>query len=106
MDCSALELCCILVHTAQTAAQTKLSTVLTAWLHWYGRLDLETAIQVCPCPCTIFPIVFYCPASESGWRISFNKLGTTYQAISHLLTLAFMSPYPVACHQDRGTYQH
>lgn len=46
MDCSALELCCILVHTAQNAAETRLSTLLAAWLHWYGRLDMEQAVEV------------------------------------------------------------
>lgn len=54
MDCSsATEFCCILVHTAQASAETKLSTLLTAWLHWYGRLDLETAIQVSPPTCSL-----------------------------------------------------
>jgi len=46
MNCDSMEFCCILVHTAQSSAETRLSTVLTAWLHWYGRMDLEQAIQV------------------------------------------------------------
>ena len=50
MDCSALELCCILVHTAQNAPETRLSTLLAAWLHWYGRLDMEQAVEVRPPP--------------------------------------------------------
>ena len=41
-----MEHCCILVHTAQASAPTQLATVLAAWLHWYGCLDLQTAIQV------------------------------------------------------------
>lgn len=42
-----MEHCCILVHTAKACAASQLATVLAAWLHWYGRLDLHTAIQVC-----------------------------------------------------------
>ncbi|BDA48731.1 probable 5'-AMP-activated protein kinase subunit beta-2 at C-terminar half [Coccomyxa sp. Obi] len=45
MDCSTVELCCILVHTAQNAPETRLSTLLTAWLHWYGRMDMEQAVE-------------------------------------------------------------
>ena len=41
-----VELCCILVHTAQGGAETRLATLLAAWLHWFGRLDLHQAIQV------------------------------------------------------------
>ena len=45
-DQDLMEHCCILVHTAKPHAASQLSTVLAAWLHWYGRLDLQTAIQV------------------------------------------------------------
>ena len=45
-DQDLMEHCCILVHTAQASAPTQLATVLAAWLHWYGCLDLQTAIQV------------------------------------------------------------
>ena len=47
-----MEHCCILVHTAAACAPTQLATVLAAWLHWYGCLDLQTAIQVS----TKFPV--------------------------------------------------
>ena len=40
-----VELCCILVHTAQGGAETRLATLLAAWLHWFGRLDLHQAMQ-------------------------------------------------------------
>lgn len=46
MDYESGEDCCILVHTAQETAETKLSTLLAAWLLWFGRLDPEQAIQV------------------------------------------------------------
>ena len=45
-DQDLMEHCCILVHTAKACAATQLATVLAAWFHWYGRLDLQTAIQV------------------------------------------------------------
>ena len=45
-DQDLMEHCCILVHTARACAPTQLATVLAAWLHWYGCLDLQTAIQV------------------------------------------------------------
>ena len=58
-----MEHCCILVHTAKACAASQLATVLAAWLHWYGRLDLHTAIQVstattltCLRACTVFLI--------------------------------------------------
>lgn len=50
------EHCCILVHTAKACAGTQLATVFAAWLHWYGRLDLQTAIQVCPLRPFIYPL--------------------------------------------------
>lgn len=52
-----MEHCCILVHTAKACAATQLATLLAGWLHWYGRLDLQTAIQVRSClPCLLLPL--------------------------------------------------
>ena len=56
-DQDLMEHCCILVHTAKACAATQLATLLAAWLHWYGRLDLQTAIQVRSClPCLLLPL--------------------------------------------------
>ncbi len=40
-----MELCCILVHTARRAGEGALATLLAAWLHWFGRLELQQALQ-------------------------------------------------------------
>ena len=49
-----VELCCILVHTARAAGEGALATLLAAWLHWFGRLELQQALQA-RCPPSVFP---------------------------------------------------
>ena len=69
-----MEHCCILVHTARACAASQLSTVLAAWLHWYGRLDLHTAIQVgTPSPLlscfrTVLCRIVLAQMAEARWR--------------------------------------
>ena len=55
-----VELCCILVHTARRAvARRALATLLAAWLHWFGRLELQQSLQArMPAP----PAALPCPA--------------------------------------------
>lgn len=50
-----VELCCILVHTARASGETALATLLAAWLHWFGRLELQQALQVRDCCCVACP---------------------------------------------------
>ena len=72
-DQDLMEHCCILVHTAKACAGSQLATVLAAWLHWYGRLDLHTAIQVQMLSHLTCPDAQALSPSKKPWSVSLPR---------------------------------